>query len=409
MKKYLVGGAVRDQLLNIPIKDHDWLVVGSTPEEMKSLGYMQVGSDFPVFLHPDSKEEYALARTERKSGHGYQGFTFDTSKSVSLEEDLLRRDLTINAMVIDEEGKLIDPYGGQKDLESKILRHVSEAFTEDPLRVLRVARFAARFAHLGFKIAPETLSLMTEISDLGELDHLTPERVWQETERALSERSPWVYFDTLKQTNCLSILFPELDALFGVPQPEKYHPEIDTGVHSLLSLERACEMSTSTTVRFSALLHDLGKALTPQDKWPSHYGHEKLGLKPIKKLSQRSKVPNQFKELALLTSEFHTHIHRAFELRSDTILKVLKACDAFRKPERFKEMLICCKADARGRSGFESIEYEQADFISNIFDELSQITTKKIVQQGFKGKEIGEQLDIVRIKAISDFKAQYQN
>lgn len=407
MKIYLVGGAVRDKRLNISIKDQDWLVVGSTAQEMIEQGYIQVGADFPVFLHPETKDEYALARTEKKSGHGYQGFVLDTSKSITLEEDLLRRDLTINAMVMTEEGEIIDPYGGQKDLEDRVLRHVSDAFVEDPLRVLRVARFAARLAHLDFKVAPETLALMQNIADQGELNHLTPERVWQEAERALGERSPWVFFETLKHTNSLSILFPEIDALFGIPQPAQYHPEIDTGIHSLLSLKAASELSPSSSVRFAALVHDLGKALTPQNKWPAHHGHEKLGISPIKNLTTRIKTPNNYKELALMTSEYHTHIHRAFELRSGTTLKVLKSCDAFRKPERFKDMLVCCKADARGRTGFEDTTYKQADYIEAILAKLSQITTREIIQQGYKGKEIGKQLDILRLKTIDELKKEY--
>lgn len=406
MQTYLVGGAVRDLILGIECKDKDWVVVGSDPKEMLSKGFSQVGQDFPVFLHPKTHEEYALARTERKSGQGYQGFAFDTSKSVTLEQDLIRRDLSINAMAMSEDGTIIDPYNGQDDLANKILRHVSPAFIEDPLRILRVARFAARFAHLGFKIAPETLSFMQDMVDNNEADHLVPERIWQETERALGEKSPWVYFQTLRDIGCLDKIFPEIDALFGIPQPEKYHPEIDCGIHALMSLEQACRMSDSKQVRFASLVHDLGKACTDPSKWPSHYGHEKLGKRPIKSLCTRNRVPNEYRDLASLTSEFHTHIHKAFELRSETILKVFKQCDAFRRPERFKQILLCSKADSRGRTGYEEVDYPQANFYAQILDALSLIQTKSIVAQGYKGKEIGEQLDKERIKQIAQIKAE---
>jgi tRNA nucleotidyltransferase (CCA-adding enzyme) len=407
MKTYLVGGAVRDTLLQLDFKDKDWVVVGSDPEEMITKGFAQVGQDFPVFLHPDTHEEYALARTERKSGHGYQGFSFDTSKSVTLEEDLIRRDLSINAMAMSEDGTIVDPYGGQQDLENKILRHVSPAFTEDPLRILRVARFYARFHHMGFRIAPETMSFMRTMVQAGEANHLVAERVWQETERALGERSPWVYFEVLREVGCLQVVFPEIDKLFGIPQPEKYHPEIDCGIHALMSLEQASRLSQSKLVRFASLVHDLGKAYTDSEHWPRHHGHERLGLKPIKALCTRNRIPNDYRDLACLTSEFHTHIHKAFELRSETVLKTLKQCDAFRRPERFKEILICSKADSRGRTGFENEEYPQADYFSEILGALSQIHTKDIVAEGFKGKEIGEQLDRLRIKEIKRHKTKH--
>lgn len=407
MKIYLVGGAVRDKLLGISCKDKDWVVVGSTPEEMLEQGYTQVGLDFPVFLHPSTKEEHALARTERKSAPGYQGFSFDTSKSVTLDQDLIRRDLSINAMAMAEDGSIIDPYGGQQDLEKKILRHVSPAFIEDPLRVLRVARFAARFHHLGFKVAPETLAFMKEIVQSGETDHLVAERIWQETERALGEKSPWIYFEILREVGCLSVIFPEIDALFGIPQPEKYHPEIDCGIHALMSLEQASKLSTCRQVRFTSLIHDLGKACTDQNKWPSHHGHERLGIAPIKKLCERNRVPNDYRDLASLTSEFHTHIHKAFELRVETTLKVLKQCDAFRKPDRFEQILLCSKADSRGRTGCESETYPQADYFSLILKELGKIETKAIVAQGYRGKEIGEQLDKIRIQKIKELKKQF--
>ena len=408
MKTYLVGGAVRDKLLGIACKDNDWVVVGSDPNEMIGKGFTQVGQDFPVFLHPETQEEYALARTEQKSGHGYQGFSFDTSKTVSLEQDLIRRDLSINAMAMDEEGAIIDPYHGQSDLENKILRHVSPAFTEDPLRILRVARFAARFHHLGFRVAEETISFMKDMVKNGEANHLVAERIWQETDRALGESSPSIYFEILREVGCLNVIFPEIDALFGIPQPEKYHPEIDCGIHALMSLTQASMLSKSNLVRFSALVHDLGKACTPSSNWPSHHGHERLGIKPIKALCSRNRIPNDYRDLAILTSEFHTHIHKAFELRAETILKVLRQCDAFRRPERFAHILLCSKADSQGRTGFEEVEYPQASFYQQILEALGEIQTKEIVAEGFKGKEIGEQLNRKRLEKIKEIKTQIE-
>jgi len=401
MEIYLVGGAVRDQLLGLTIKDRDWVVVGASPKEMIQLNYTQVGADFPVFLHPETKEEYALARTERKRGHGYQGFECHTSPEVSLEDDLLRRDLTINAMAVGSDKQIIDPFNGQADIKSKKLRHVSQAFTEDPLRILRVARFAARFESLGFHIAIETLLLMQTMEKSGETKHLVAERVWQETERALKEDSAWVYFETLKETGSLLTLFPEIDALFGIPQPSKYHPEIDCGIHSLMSLKAACKLSKDSDVRFASLIHDLGKALSPQDNLPHHYGHEKKGLKPIKKLCQHLKAPNNYRELALLVSEFHTHVHKAKELKSATVLKVLKQSDAFRKPDRFEKILLCCEADARGRTGFEDIEYPQAKLFLQALKQAQTVSAKSLIKQGIitpetNGKEIGSQIDIER-------------
>ncbi|MFV1872652.1 MAG: multifunctional CCA addition/repair protein [Oleiphilus sp.] len=400
MQAYLVGGAVRDNLLKLPSKDKDWVIVGATPDEMLEKGFTQVGQDFPVFLHPDSHEEFALARTERKQGKGYTGFVCDSSASVTLEEDLIRRDLTINAMAQAEDGSLIDPYGGQNDLKNKILRHVSPAFVEDPLRVLRVARFAARFQTLGFKIAPETLQLMSTISANGELDHLVAERVCQETTRALSEASPQAYFEVLRNVGALKVLFPEVDALFGIPQPEKHHPEIDCGIHTLMVLEQASKLSKDPAVRFASLTHDLGKALTPAENWPHHYGHEKLGLKAIKTLCKRTRMPNSFRELSLLVSEYHTHIHKALELKPATALKVLKQCDAYRKPERFEAILICAKADSRGRTGFEEVPYLQANYFSELLKVTRTIQAKKFLDEGFQGKELGEKIDQARLDAI---------
>jgi len=408
MKIYLVGGAVRDQLLNLPIKDHDWVVVGSTPEEMIAAGYKQVGADFPVFLHPKTQEEHALARTERKSGRGYQGFSVDFGKDVTLEEDLVRRDLTINAMAQDAEGNIIDPFNGQLDLEQKCLRHVSPAFAEDPLRVLRVARFAARFHHLGFTVANETRLLMQAIKEQGELEFLTPERVWVETERALGEKSPWVYFDVLKQCHALSVCFKELDALFGVPQPPQHHPEIDCGIHSLMCLEQAAKLSHDTAVRFAALVHDLGKALTPEEKLPQHIAHEVKGLKPIKQLCERLKVPNKHKELALKACEYHTNVHRAFELKATTIFKLFKHTDALRKPDRFKQLLLVCKADAKGRTGFEDRAYPQAEFLNIMLEAVQAVDTKSFAKQGLSGPAIGEAIEHARIQAIKEAKANYE-
>ena len=320
MKTYLVGGAVRDTLLQRDVSERDWVVLGATPEQMQALGYQQVGKDFPVFLHPKTKDEYALARTERKTGTGYTGFSFDTSTEVTLEEDLLRRDLTVNAMAMDENGDLIDPFNGQQDLNNRILRHVSDAFIEDPLRVFRVARFAARYAQYGFQVADETIQLMQQIVNSGELQSLSAERVWKETERSLQEPNPEVFFETLKSCGALKTWFSELDALWGVPNPPKYHPEVDTGIHTMLVLQQAAKLSNKLAVRFAALTHDLGKALTDRNKWPSHHGHEKLGIAPLTQLCQRLKVPNECKELALLTCEFHGHVHKAKELKPSTIL-----------------------------------------------------------------------------------------
>jgi len=404
-RAYIVGGAVRDALLGIQSKDKDWVVVGATPEQMASAGFQQVGADFPVFLHPDTKDEYALARTERKQGRGYKGFICDAGQHVTLEQDLERRDLTINSMAQSSDGQIVDPYDGQQDLAKKILRHTSNAFIEDPLRVLRVARFAARFSHLGFHIAAKTKTLMKSMVEQGELNDLTPERVWQETQRALTEASPRVYFDTLRDCGALKVLMPELDALFGVPQPEKYHPEIDTGIHAFMSLESACQLSDSVDVRFAALVHDLGKALTPKKFWPSHHGHESSGLKPVKALCQRLRVSNHVTRLSLLACEFHTHVHRAFELKPSTLLKVLKSCDAMRNSTLLDAFLLVCTADARGRTGFESSPYPQADYVKQAMLEIQKVDTQALIKQEFQGKALGEAIDRERVRLISALKA----
>jgi tRNA nucleotidyltransferase (CCA-adding enzyme) len=406
LQTFLVGGAVRDHLLGFESKDRDWVVVGATPEDMLCQGFKQVGKDFPVFLHPESGDEYALARTERKSGAGYTGFETYHAADVTLEEDLQRRDLTINAMAMTPEGEIIDPYNGQRDLDRKILRHVSPAFSEDPLRVLRLARFYARFKAQGFRVADETKLLCTMIRDEGELKHLTAERVWQETHRALHEANAGGYFELLRELGCLSILFPELDALFGVPQPERYHPEIDTGIHSLMSLVQAKALSPDPEVWYATLLHDLGKGLTEKSEWPKHYGHEKTGLKPVKSMNRRLKVPRHFAELALLVCEYHTHVHKAQELKPATILKVLKQCDAFRRSKRFQQFLICCEADARGRKGLEEDSYPQRSYFLEYFEAAKQVDIQFFIRQGLKGAELGQAIDSARVAAIADNKKQ---
>ena len=404
MQIYLVGGAVRDSLLNLPYKDRDWVVVGSTPEQMRQQGYAQVGADFPVFLHPKTHEEYALARTERKSGVGYQGFVCSFDKSVTLEEDLLRRDLTINAMAQDEKGQIIDPYQGQQDLKNKILRHVSPAFGEDPLRVLRVARFAARFAPLGFTIAPETLELMQRMVINGELQHLVAERVWQETQRALLEKNPTTYFQVLRDCGALKVWFTEIDALFGVPQRADYHPEIDCGVHALMSLNAAHLMNASLAVRWAALTHDLGKALTPEKEWPKHIAHEARGLAPLKTLHERLKTPNECAELALLCAEFHTHVHRALELKPSTVITLFNRLDVWRKPERFEEFLQVACADAKGRLGFENSAYPQADFLREALVQAQSIRAQDMMAQGHQGAAIKSALEKARAEKLQAWK-----
>ncbi|GAA0292188.1 fused tRNA nucleotidyltransferase/2',3'-cyclic phosphodiesterase/2' nucleotidase/phosphatase Cca [Psychrosphaera haliotis] len=404
MQVYLVGGAVRDQLLDYPVKDKDYVVTGATIEQMVELGYQQVGQSFPVFLHPTNKQEYALARTEKKQGSGYTGFTCEFTPDITLEEDLLRRDLTINAMAMDDDGNIYDPFDGQTDLKNKLLRHVSDAFIEDPLRVLRVARFAARYHHLGFKVAPETLSLMTKIVDAGEVNALVAERVWQETESALKEQNPQVFFEVLRECGALKVIMPELDVLWGVPNPPKWHPEIDTGIHTMLVVKQAQMLSNDLAVRFASLCHDFGKGLTNPENYPHHRGHEKMGLKPIKAFCQRLRVPNEPRDLALLLSEFHTHTHRAFELRPDTLVKLFNKLDAWRKPQRFEQFLVCCTADMRGRTGFETAEYKQTDFLRSMFKVANSINIQDIVKAGFQGAEIREQLNQRRVEAIDDAK-----
>ncbi len=394
-----MGGAVRDELLGYPFKDRDYVVVGATVEEMLQHGFTPVGKDFPVFIHPKTKAEYALARTERKSGIGYKGFEIYASPDISLEQDLQRRDLTINAMAKDENG-LVDPYGGQTDLEARVLRHVSPHFKEDPLRVLRVARFAARYAHLGFSVADETMSLMQEMADSGELTALMPERVWREISRSLEEQSPDVFFDILRQCGALAVILPELDALFGVPQPEKHHPEIDTGVHTMMVLQQAALLSTSPVVRFAALTHDLGKGLTDKAYWPSHHGHEKKGLVLLKKLITRLRVPNEYADLAVKVMEFHTHCHRVLELKARTLLSVLESLGAFRQAEKLDDFLLACEADSKGRLGLEENAYPQADWIRRVYQATGLVNAAEFIQQGLVGKQIGEAISAKRIQVI---------
>ena len=404
MKTYLVGGAVRDALLDYPVVEHDWVVVGARPEDLLSQGYTQVGKDFPVFLHPETKEEYALARTERKQGHGYTGFEVHYDPDVTLEDDLARRDLTINAMARDDDGSIVDPYGGQGDLEARVLRHVSDAFIEDPLRVLRTARFAARFAHLGFTVAPETMALMTEIVSQGELAHLPAERLWVEMEKALGERNPEVFVTVLRDCGALAALLPELDALFGVPQTTEHHPEIDTGVHTSMALQQAVLLSPDTDVRFAVLIHDLGKGTTPEDEWPRHIAHEHRGLKLVKDVCQRQKVPNQHRDLALKVCEFHTHCHRALELRGKTLLKLLNKTDALRRPERFEAFLLACEADARGRLGLEERPYPQADYLRQALATAVTVSAADFADQGLQGKAIGEAIAAERIRLLESLR-----
>lgn len=404
MKIYLVGGAVRDGLLNIPVKDKDWVVVGATPQEMLDAGYQQVGKDFPVFLHPQSREEYALARTERKSGQGYTGFTCYAAPDVTLEQDLLRRDLTINAIAQDEHGEYIDPYNGRADIEKRLLRHVSPAFNEDPLRVLRVARFAARYAHLNFQIAPETQALMSSMAANGELEHLTPERVWKETENALTSRNPQVYFDVLRKCGALKVLFPEIDALFGVPAPEKWHPEIDTGIHVLMTLSIAAQLSPEVDVRFATLCHDLGKGLTPKEFWPRHHGHGPAGVKLVEQMCQRMRVPNEIRDLAKLVAEYHDLIHTISILQPKTIVKLFDAIDAWRKPHRVEQVALTSEADARGRTGFEASDYPQGRLLRAAWVAAQSVTNKEVIDDGFSGPAIRDELTRRRIAAIQAWK-----
>jgi tRNA nucleotidyltransferase (CCA-adding enzyme) len=401
MKVYLVGGAVRDQLLGFPVQEKDWVVVGATPEELLKNNFRQVGRDFPVFLHPDTKEEYALARTERKIASGYYGFSCDYSKSVTLEEDLARRDLTINAMAMDESGLLIDPYHGKKDLADKVLRHVSPSFVEDPVRVLRVARFACRYHHLGFTIANETRMLMYEMVKRGELASLVAERVWQEWQRSLMEPNPEQFILSLRACDALGIVLPEINQLFGVPNPARHHPEIDSGIHTLMTLQTAVKLSTDPVVRFAALVHDLGKALSPMLDWPKHHEHEERGVSVIQQLCARLRIPNDYRDLAKMVSRYHLLVHRVSELRPQTIIKVLEEVDVFRRPALLNKLLMACQADAQGR-GFEVI-YPQTKRWQDIYAECVKVKPDMFIDQGHEGlaiKEAMRQQRIVQIKQM---------
>ncbi|MEO0575730.1 MAG: multifunctional CCA addition/repair protein [Pseudomonadota bacterium] len=397
---YLVGGAVRDRLLGLPVKDRDWVVVGATPDDMLTRGFKQVGNDFPVFLHPHNGEEYALARVERKMGQGHGAFEFDTSASVTLEEDLSRRDLTVNAIAEASDGTLIDPFGGVDDVNARQLRHVSDAFIEDPLRVLRAARFAARFAAMNFTIDVDTIRIMSDMSASGELATLSVERVWSETERALATDAPVQFFKILRACGALAALFPEIDALFGVPQPEKWHPEIDTGVHTFMVLERASEMTDSPVVRFAALVHDLGKAATPEDQWPSHRGHEATGADLVDALCERLRAPKRYQQLARVVAAYHLHCHRAFELRAQSILKLFDNLGAFRDPQRLEAFLLACEADAKGRTGLENRDYPQSAYLQEAFAAANSIDNASIAAEGHTGAAFGEALHKARMNAV---------
>ncbi|MDN5880796.1 MAG: multifunctional CCA addition/repair protein [Nitrosospira sp.] len=378
MKTYLVGGSVRDEILGLPVTDHDYVVVGSSPDEMVRLGYRPVGKDFPVFLHPQSQEQYALARTERKVSRGYKGFEVYASPEVTLREDLARRDLTINSIAKDQDGNIIDPFDGVADLEAGWLRHIGPAFTEDPVRVLRTSRFAARF---GFRIAPETLALMSEMVHNGEVDALVPERVWQEFARGLMEHKPSRMFYALRECSALLRIMPEVDALFGVPQPAKYHPEIDTGVHVMMVIDYAASKNFSLPVRFAALTHDLGKGTTPPDEWPRHIGHEARSVELVKDLCERIKPPNEARDLALLVARYHGDVHRAAELRPATIANMLQRVDAYRKPERFEEFLQACACDFHGRPGYAEKPYPQAERLREAFSAARNVDAGAIAAE----------------------------
>jgi tRNA nucleotidyltransferase (CCA-adding enzyme) len=399
METYLVGGSVRDQLLGLPTKDKDWVVVGASPEQMLRQGFRSVGKDFPVFLHPKTNEEYALARTERKTAPGYKGFAVHAAPDVTLEQDLARRDLTINAIAQTADGKLIDPYHGQQDLKGKILRHVSPAFSEDPVRVLRIARFAARF---NFTIADETKVLIQNMVDSKELDHLVPERVWQELAKALETEQPSLFFTTLRAAGALKSLFPEVDRLFGVPQVPKWHPEVDTGIHVMMVIDQAAKLSQDIAVIFAALCHDLGKGTTPADVLPQHIGHEARSIELTQQLCQRLRVPKDIHNLAVKVAEYHTHMHLLMELKPKTILKVINALDAYRKPEQFEQYLLASEADFRGRPGYEDADMPNIERFKRCYEVSKAIDVKPIIAAGFEGQAISEELGQQRINAIAE-------
>ncbi|RYY94809.1 MAG: multifunctional CCA addition/repair protein [Comamonadaceae bacterium] len=403
MQTYTVGGAVRDALLGRPVNDHDWVVVGATPEEMVAAGYLPVGKDFPVFLHPRTREEYALARTERKTAPGYRGFVVHAAPNVTLEEDLARRDLTINAMAQHADGRIVDPFDGQADLQARVLRHVTDAFREDPVRILRVARFAARFAE--FSVAPETLQLMREMVDSGEADHLVPERVWQELARGLMEARPSRMFDVLRDCGALARILPEVDRLWGVPQRAEYHPEVDTGVHLMMVLDMSARLQAPLAVRFACLAHDLGKGTTPPEVLPKHIGHEQRSAKLLQTVCNRLRVPNDCRELADVVAREHGNIHRSGEIGAGGLVRLLERCDAFRKPERFDEVLLACECDARGRLGLEERPYPQRERLRSILGAARQVSTAAIAAEatgrGLKGEQVGAEIHRARIEAVA--------
>ncbi|URX63435.1 multifunctional CCA addition/repair protein [Luteibacter anthropi] len=402
MDIYLVGGAVRDKLLGRPVVDRDWVVVGATPEDMVAAGYKPVGKDFPVFLHGDTREEYALARTERKTGRGYHGFAFHADPGVTVEQDLERRDLTINAIAQAKDGRLVDPFDGVRDIETRTLRHVSPAFAEDPVRLLRVARFAARYAPLGFTVASETMALMRRMVEDGEVDHLVPERVWAETRKALAEPMPQVFVQVLRESGALRVLFPEVDALYGVPQRPEYHPEVDTGIHIELVLQAAARLAPGDAlVAWCALTHDLGKALTPADVLPRHIMHEQRGIEPVREISARLKIPTEYAFMAEMVCRHHLNAHMAFELKPATILRLLESLGALRRPERLDTVLLACTADKRGRLGSDDADYPQADYLRACREAAAAITSKPFVDQGLEGPAIGEAMKKAQTAAIA--------
>ncbi len=407
MQTYLVGGAVRDRLLGLPVAERDWVVVGATPGELESLGYRRVGASFPVYLHPATGEEYALARTERKTGPGYRGFAVAFGPEVTLEEDLRRRDLTINAMAEDGAGRLIDPYGGQSDLAARRLRHVSDAFREDPVRILRVARFAARFAPLGFTVAPETMQLMREMVAAGEAAELIAERVWQETEAALTAARPDLFVSTLRECGALAVIYPEVDALWGVPQPARWHPEVDTGVHLLMALEQSARLSRKPEVHFAVLVHDLGKGTTPPRSWPRHTGHEERSVTLTRALCQRLGAPNRFRDLGCAVARYHGLCHRALELRPATIVRLLEGVDAFRRPERFEDFLTACEADARGRLGLSEAPYPQAQWLRRAREAAAAVDARALAGRGLEGSSLGDALREERGRAVADARQRF--
>ena len=408
MQIYLVGGAVRDRLLGLPVRERDWVVVGATPEALEARGFRRVGASFPVFLHPETGEEYALARTERKTGPGYHGFAVHAAPDVTLEDDLRRRDLTVNAMAEDADGGLIDPYGGSDDLAARKLRHVSDAFREDPVRILRVARFAARFAPLGFTVDAATRTLMAEMVQAGETAALVPERVWQETERALAGPRPDVFVRELRDCGALAVIFPEVAALWGVPQTATWHPEIDTGAHLLLALEQAARLSEDAAVRFAVLVHDLGKGTTPRAEWPRHVAHEERSVDLAIALCQRLGAPTRFRELGVIVARHHGNCHRAFELRPATILKLFAETDALRRPQRFADFLVACEADARGRLGLADRPYPQAALLAGALAAAQTIEVATVAARGLSGPALGEALKAERLLAITRYRDAFE-